>query len=263
MKFINASMMPRLDYFIRGPVVKGESVWMRQCWTDEEPGYGEIDVDGHEIRAQGVKPDVEVIHLLHERGQYAGRDKYDILTDHEAAWSLFHLAYSIFKGEHPNKLIGFYDQWDAIRLSMLDTDIFDSFAPHSKDALRCFDFFMPSAYLNKSLREFAAQVRYQVEWLRSRSRAPIYLCAWHKGKGKGDGYARYLTPVEMDAYLDALQNSGADGVIWWAGRKEGINAMDGEGSTNKALKLKAWNHKWRFGTYANAWAEAFNNYRWD
>jgi len=264
MKFINASMMPRLDYFVRGRSVPAESVWMDECWRDNQAAdFGQIDEVGHTTRANEVSPDVEFIHLMHERGNSSGRHLYDILEHSADAFVLFQQAYKIFKNRHADKLIGFYDQYDALRLGHMGVDVFDRFAPHNKDSLRCFDFFMPRAYLDAPLPEFVAAINYKVEWLRSRSRSPIYLCATHKTRPPGKKDFRYMSPAEMDVYLSVLQESGADGVIWWAWNVEGTNNSNGEGTTNKSLKLKAWNHKWRYKQEENAWAEAFMDYTWE
>ena len=271
MKFIDASEMTYLEYFVRGNVKKGESVWMGDNWTgvDSSHDYGTIDAFGHNARADTVRTDVEFIHLLHERGANQGRHKYDLLTNAADAIGLFKGAYNIYKAKHPNKLISFYDQWDAIRLNTDSLDDFDALSKSSGGSnpnTRAWDFFMPKSYLTKPLREFEASIKYNVQWLRERSRLPIYLCAWHQTKQKNDNNSRYMSRVESDAYLGALQDSGADGVIWWAGKSEGIQTTDTtapDGTTNTALKLKSWNHKSRYGSIESSWVEAFGNFQWD
>lgn len=261
MRFINASMMPNLDRHVQGEVTAGESVWQRECWNGANPDYSEIDDAAHAERAREVGTDIEVIHLMHERG--AGtRQYYDIMNHTEEALELYNAAALHFRNACPWAAIGFYDQYDPVRQADIGLDALDGLNV---------DYLMPSAYLKGDLTEFAATINYQVAWLRARSRLPIYLCAWHMTKPRGvvgddhsEGW-RYMSPAEMDGYLDALQLSGADGVLWWASSDEGIRGDEQShavGTTNNALLLKAWNHPYRYGEESSYWVEAFRNYHW-
>jgi len=253
MMLIDATNMPNFCRFLKGDVRTCDPVFMVEGFDSETEDRSVINVRKHEERALETPTGTYATFLMHEPGLKAGRDAYSIREKGQSAVDLYSQPYAIFKRVNPTSLVGYYNRWNPYDLAALDVSLFSNFEDD------CCDYFAPSAYVkNISLKEFAARIKFIVTWLKARSDKPVYLCAWHMTEQKGQP-RRYMNVFEMDAYLMALQESGADGVIWWAGWSEGIR---GDNITNNFLYYEYWNDRKRYGHVESAWAESFLNVRW-
>lgn len=255
MKFINGSMMPWLDEFVDNPE-PGHFSWMEEFFETPSADRSVIDPERHRAVFSTIPSSVKYCMPGHEVGTAAGREAYDLVREPVTALSLFIQVLQIARGERSDIQYGFYNLLQAEAHDDAAMDVLDELA-------HWVDFFAPNAYLRqKSMPEFAARLKLRVAWLKQRwPKKPVYLTAWHK-IGYGHWNGQYMPPSTMYAYIEALRDSGADGVFWWAGSSEGITAPDGEGTTNAALRVKHWNHPDRYNNWRADWAEVLKQYTW-
>lgn len=249
--------MPSLDRF-PNEVTPGNFTWMVEYWTgaDRSHDYSIIDEPQHRNVFRSFSDDISHFLLPHEAGLNQGRLDWDLEANEIQAAINYTELLRIGKEEKPNALLGVYGLLTADDHARVSMSLLDWIA-------ESVDYLAPKAYMReKSLPEFRAKLKQRVAWCKQRwPDKPVYLCSWHKlGFGFWDG--QYLSPPAMYAYIEACRDSGADGLMWWAGQSEGVRASDGIGTTNLALEWKANNHPHRWNNWSADWAEVLRQFEW-